>query len=102
MGTAEEGVALGSGLLVHGGRGGLGLGVAGEERHVDACCAADVVVDVGVGCGEDTYSRFAELGWFVSFLVIDEDEVLGHRKIPALEMIFLSHHEDSYHRLCTR
>lgn len=36
-GAAEEGVLLGSGFVVDGSRGGLGLGVAREERHVDCC-----------------------------------------------------------------
>lgn len=50
VGTAEEGVALGCGFLVDWGRGRLGLGVAGEEGHVDACCVVVVVVvDNGVG-----------------------------------------------------
>lgn len=99
-GTAEEGVALGSGFVVDGGRGGLGLGVAGEERHVDGCCCVwlfvfVVVVVEGEGCSG------AALACMSCLVVIDGDEVVENRE-AALEMVFLFLHEDSHDRLCTR
>lgn len=45
--TAEEGVSLGGRFVVDGSWGGLGLGVAGEERHGGGRLC--VVVDGRVG-----------------------------------------------------
>lgn len=88
--AAEEGVALGCGLVVDGGRGGLGLGVAGEERHVGGCLCVCVCGFVVVGKfvrGEDIQGLFC-LRWFVD-LMVDEDEDFRDEETAALAVLFL-------------